>query len=104
LDDYVPEVDADAQFDTAVRSDTRVLLGHRLLHFDRAAHRIASTTLATSTSMPSPVVLTMRPCCSLIFGSRSSRRSALRRSSVPSSSATISREYPAPSAARIAAR
>src|SRR5207253_6623957 len=35
---------------------------------------------------------------------RPRRRSALRRSSVPSSSAPISREYPATSAARIAAR
>ena len=68
------------------------------------AQRTASTTLANSTSRPSPVVLTMRPLCSAIFGSRSSRRSALRRSSVPSSSAPISREYPATSAARIAAR
>ena len=68
------------------------------------AQRTASTTLANSTSRPSPVVLTMRPWCSAIFGSRSSRRSALRRSSVPSSSAPISREYPATSAARIAAR
>src|SRR6516165_4042063 len=68
------------------------------------AQRTASTTRANSTSMPSPVVLTMRPLCSAIFGSRSSRRSALRRSSVPSSSAPISREYPATSAARIAAR
>ena len=46
----------------------------------------------------------MRPWCSAIFGSRKSRRSAFRRSSVPSSSAPISREYPATSAARIAAR
>ena len=67
------------------------------------AQRTASTTLANSTSNPSPVVLTMRPWCSAIFGSRSSRRSALRRSSVPSSSVSISREYPATSAARIAA-
>src|SRR6516164_10111341 len=68
------------------------------------AQRTASTTLANSTSIPSPVVLTMRPWCSAICGSRSSRRSALRCSSVPSSSAPISREYPATSAARIAAR
>src|SRR3984893_7966695 len=68
------------------------------------AQRTASTTLANSTSMPSPVVLTTRPWCSAIFGSTSSRRTALRRSSVPSSSAPISREYPATSAARIAAR
>ena len=37
------------------------------------AQRTASTTLANSTSSPSPVVLTMRPRCSLIFGSASSR-------------------------------
>src|ERR1700757_4070417 len=68
------------------------------------AQRAASTTLGNSTSSPSPVVLTMRPCCSVIFGSTSSRRSALRRSCVPSSSAPIKREYPTTSAARIAAR
>ena len=67
------------------------------------AQRTTSTTLANSTSRPSPVVLTMRPWCSAIFGSTSSRRSALRGSSVPSSSAPISREYRATSAARIAA-
>jgi len=42
------------------------------------AQRTASTTLANSTSRPSPVVSTMRPWCSAIFGSTSSRRSALR--------------------------
>src|SRR5215831_11710541 len=67
------------------------------------AQRTASTTLANSTSRPSPVVLTMRPRCPAIFGSKSSRRSALSCSSVTSSSAPISREYPATSAARIAA-
>jgi hypothetical protein len=40
------------------------------------AQPTASTTLANSTSNPSPVVLTMRPRCSAIFGSTSSRRSA----------------------------
>ena len=67
------------------------------------AQRTASTTLANSTSMPSPVVLTMRPRCSLILGSTTSRRSAFNAASVPSSSAPISREYEATSAARIAA-
>ena len=57
------------------------------------AHRTESTTLANSTSRPSPVVLTMRPWCSAIFGSSSSRRSALRRSCVP--------PRPPPSAANI---
>ncbi len=40
LDDHVAEIDADAQFDAVVRRDTGVSLGHRLLHRDRAAHRI----------------------------------------------------------------
>src|SRR6516225_3446689 len=40
LDDHVAEIDADAQLDAAVRRDIRVALGHRLLHLDRAAHRI----------------------------------------------------------------
>jgi hypothetical protein len=35
------------------------------------AQRTASTTLANSSSRPSPVVLTIRPLCSAIFGSRS---------------------------------
>ncbi len=40
LDDHIAEIDADAQFDAAVRRDAGVPLGHRLLHRDRAAHRI----------------------------------------------------------------
>src|SRR6516164_1381273 len=69
-----------------------------------AAHRTASTTLENSASIPSPVFFTMRPRCSLIFGSTSSRRCPLSRSCVPSSSVPIRREYPATSAARIAVR
>ena len=38
------------------------------------AQRTASTTLANSASTPSPVFFTIRPLCSLIFGSTSSRR------------------------------
>jgi len=40
LDDHIAEINPDAQFDAAVRRDTRIPLGHRLLHRDRAAHRI----------------------------------------------------------------
>ena len=40
LDDHVAEIDADAQLNAAFRSDAGVALGHRLLHRDRAAHRI----------------------------------------------------------------
>ena len=45
----------------------------------------------------------MRPRCSLILGSANSRLRALSRASVPSSSTPIRREYPATSAARMAA-
>ncbi len=47
-----------------------------------AAHRTASTTLANSASIPSPVFFTIRPRCSSIFGSTSSRRWAWSRSCV----------------------
>jgi hypothetical protein len=100
LDDHIAEIDADAQFDAIVRRDTRVALGHRLLHLDRAAHRIDDAGKFGQQA----VAGTMRPWCLAIFGSTNSRRSALRPLSVPSSSALISREYPATSAARIAAR
>src|SRR5262249_54432100 len=56
----------------------------------------------TYSIMPSPVVFTMRPRCSLILGSTRSRRWAFNWASVPSSSAPMSRLYPATSAARIA--
>jgi len=68
------------------------------------AQRTASTTLANSARNPSPVFLTVHPWCSTILGSIRSRRWAWRLSCVPSSSAPISREYPATSAARIATR
>src|SRR5215813_12953735 len=55
-------------------------------------------------SSPSPVVLTSRPLWTAMVGSISSARMALSAWSVPLSSAPISREYPATSAARIAAR
>src|SRR5271166_3709029 len=102
LDDHVAEIDADAQLDAVVRRGAAVALRHRLLHFDRTAHGIDDA--AKFHQHPVAGGLATRPRCSAIFGSTSSRRNALRRSSVPSSSAPISREYPATSAARIAAR
>jgi hypothetical protein len=65
------------------------LRGHAALDLDRA--RAASTALANSTSMPSPVVSTMRPRCAAIVGSTSDFRSDLSRASVPSSSRPIKR-------------
>ena len=51
----------------------------------------SASNLANSTSRPSPMVLTIRPRCSAILGSISSRRCAFSRARVPSSSAPISR-------------
>src|SRR5262249_21452502 len=68
------------------------------------ALRNASTTLPYSTRNPSPVVFTSRPLWAAIAGSITSARMALSLLSVPASSDPISREYPATSAARIAAR
>jgi len=102
VDDDVADIDSDAQGDALVvgMSASRSTIARWI----STAQRTASTTLGNSTSTPSPVSLTMRPRCFLIFGSVSSRRCAFSRSSVPSSSAPIIREYPATSAARIAAR
>ena len=102
VDDDVADIDSDAQGDALVvgMSASRSTIARWI----STAQRTASTTLGNSTSTPSPVSLTMRPRCFLIFGSVSWRRCAFSRSSVPSSSAPIIREYPATSAARIAAR
>jgi len=40
FDDHIAEIDADAQFDALVRRDACVPLRDRLLHLDRATHRI----------------------------------------------------------------
>jgi hypothetical protein len=75
-----------------------VFANHALSPIDDAlyleAQRAASTTLANAMSKLPPMVLTMRPPCSLIFGSTSSRLTALSAARVPSSSAPISRDTP----------
>jgi hypothetical protein len=40
LNDHVAEIDTDAQFDAVVGRDIRVAFRHRVLDFDRAAHRV----------------------------------------------------------------
>ena len=40
LFDDVAEMDADAELDAALGRQTRIALGHAVLHFDRAAHRV----------------------------------------------------------------
>src|SRR5205823_10220581 len=61
-------------------------LASTTLRCHSVAQRNASTTLENSTSKPSPVVLTMRPRCSVIVGSIISARIDLSRLRVPSSS------------------
>ena len=73
-----PTIDADAKLD-ALSAGTPALRS-AMPRCISTAQRTASTTLANSTRMPSPVVLTMRPRCSAIFGSTSSRRRAFKRS------------------------
>src|SRR5215472_9046784 len=80
------------------------LLRSAIARCTSTAQRTASTTLANSAKKPSPVFFTIRPRYSPIFGLTNSRRWAWSRSWVPSSFAPIRREYPATSAARIAAR
>jgi hypothetical protein len=54
-------MDADPEFDAAVRKQRGIAFGYCRLQLGSAAKRSASTTLANSTKRPSPVVLTMRP-------------------------------------------
>jgi hypothetical protein len=101
LDDDVADIDAHAN--SSRRSEGVAALRVIISRCTSTAQRTASTTLANSTRRPSPVVLTMRPRCSAILGSPSSRRTAGSAASVPSSSAPISRDQPATSTARMAA-
>ena len=55
----VAEIDADAEFDALVLGQPA--LRSAMPRWISTAQRTASTTLANSTSRPSPVVLTMRP-------------------------------------------
>ena len=89
VDDDVADVDADAEFDP-IRCGTSALRS-AMPRWTSIAQRTASTALANSTSMPSPVVLTMRPRCAAMVGSTRALLAALSRASVPSSSTPISR-------------
>ena len=90
VDDDVADVDADAKFDPVDPAVHR-----RSARPCRAGLRprsaTASTALANSTSMPSPVVLTMRPRCEAIVGSTRAFLTAFSRASVPSSSTPMRR-------------
>ena len=97
----VAKVDADPELDALFVGVLRVALGHPALHRDSAAQRVNNAreldqdAVAGGLDDASPVLGDV--------GSINSRRSAPSAASVPSSSSPISREYPATSAARIAA-
>ena len=67
FDDHIAQIDADAELDALICRDSGIALAHR-----RAASpprkRPPRRRSANSTNNPSPVVLTMRPLCSAIFG------------------------------------
>jgi hypothetical protein len=89
-DDDVADINPDTPVDARVIGVGGIALAYIVL--PSIAQRIASTTLWNSTSNPSPAVWTMRPLCRPIVGSITSARIDLRRPTVPSSSAPISRE------------
>jgi putative SOS response-associated peptidase YedK len=76
---------------TTLCSSDVVALRSAIPRCTATAQATASTTLGNSMRMPSPVVLTMRPLCSAIFGSMSSRRCARSRERVPASSCPMRR-------------
>jgi hypothetical protein len=75
----------------AVRRRTFHVRGAGTIGPIRIRTRTASTALANSTSIPSPVVLTMRPRCAAIAGSTSALLIDFSWTSVPSSLQPISR-------------
>src|SRR5262245_53926093 len=101
FDNNVTEVDPDSKSDPLLREHLQLTADHPALDLCSTAHRIYDTRKFRQ--QPSPVFFTIRPRCSLIFGSTSCRRQALSRSCVPSSSAPMRRAYSATSPARIAA-
>ena len=77
VDDDVADVDTDPEFDPDILRYVW-LFCPAMPRWISIAQRAASTALANSTSMPSPVVFTMRPRCAAIAGSTSVFRSLLR--------------------------
>jgi len=90
FDDDVADIDADAELDRIGFGSAGIVLANVLLDLDRTGN--ASTALPNSTSMPSPISLTIRPEWAPICGSTRSRRKAFKRASVPASSIPMRRE------------
>jgi len=102
VEDHVAEINADAQFDSAVRRNACVALGDRLLHLDRASHRIDDAG-----KLHQQAVAGGLDDAAMVLGNFRIEQLAAQRFEAfvrASSSTPISREYPATSAARIAAR
>ena len=95
IDDDVPEIDADPQFETALRGIGSLIA--RAARCISMAQFSASTTLEKSASRLSPAVPTIRPPLAAINGSTAPRSSPSARW-VPASSSPISRLKPTTSA------
>jgi hypothetical protein len=91
LNDDVSHVDADPELDPTVDWHGSVPLGHRHLDLGRATQRVDDAGEFDQKPVSGGFV---RPRCSAILGSISSRRCTFSRARVPSSSAPISRLYP----------
>src|SRR5207253_4711657 len=87
IENDVTDMDADPKLDPESVETSAFCAA--ILRWTSTAQRAASTALANSTSIPSPVVLTMRPRCLAIVGSTSVFLKAFSCASVPSSSAPI---------------
>src|SRR5262249_54458740 len=85
---HIAEMDADAPFHSAFGGDCGVPLRRQALQCQGAFDNADSE--ANSIKMPSPVVLTTRPPCSVISGSAATRCSRTA-CAVPASSSPISR-------------
>ena len=77
IDNDVADVDADPKFNPPDLAAQPAFCS-AMPRCTSIAQRAASTALANSTSMPSPVVLTIRPRCSATVGSTRDFRVALR--------------------------
>jgi hypothetical protein len=95
------DVNAGPEFDPPILRHIGVLFGQSALNC--MSLRAASTALANSTNIPSPVVLTIRPRWDAMVGSTSAFLMAFSRAKLPSSSVPMRRLYPATSAASTAA-
>src|SRR5262249_3918307 len=102
LSDHIPEVDPDPELDPLLGPGVRIPLRHASLDFDRASNGIDHAGELGQKAVPG--VLDYPAPAFGDLGLTNSPSWVWSRSCVPSSPGPISRESPATSAARMAAR